>query len=251
MKKYIFIIALLTSFVHSTITSYETIRSFNKITLSLKLDKPFLGKISKSIVNEDVIIKIPNKLKIKNKIHNIDNNIVSSIVFSYSNNSSKIKIIKSKEIEKLIIEVEKSFDGKSISISITPDLVSNLFNNNNNNNQNTNQVPEQATIGLGSYIFSISLIAILLVIYFMAKRKTNESLKLNNLKGYKLIFVRQIDLKTKLIVFELNEKRYIVMSGSNFATLIDKIASDDSKANFDFYLKQVEDVKKEEDLGNL
>ena len=249
MKKYILIIALLTSFLHSTITSYKTIRSFNKITLSLKLDKPFLGKISKTIMNEDVIIKIPNKLKIKNKIHHIDNNIVSSIVFSYSNNSSKIKIIKSKEIAKLIIEVEKSFDGKSISISITPDLVSNLFNN--NNNQNTNQIPEQATIGLGSYIFSISLIAILLVIYFMAKRKTNESLKLNNLKGYKLIFVRQIDLKTKLIVFELNEKRYIVMSGSNFATLIDKIASDDSKANFDFYLQQVEDVKKEEDLGNL
>lgn len=235
--RFILAIVFLISLSYSQITSYKFIKSLNKITLSLYLNKSFDGNISKSILGEDVIIRINDELSIKDKLITIKNSIIPSIEFSYYKNNSQIKIIKAKNFK---IEVEKTFDGKNIKIYISKNVTSSLFRD--NEPLRDNRAP---TIGIGSYILMVSIVSILLVFYFIIKRKTNEALKLNNLKGYKLIFVRQIDLKTKLIVFEINDNRYIVLSGNNFATLIDKVSSS-SENNFDFYLKQVEDVKNEE-----
>ncbi len=235
--KFLFFIFILASSLYSQITSYKLIKNLNKITLSLYLNKSFDGNISKSAINEDIIIRIDDKLSIKDKIINIQNSIIPAIEFAYYKNHSQIKILKAKNF---LIEVEKSFDGKNIKISIRKNIAGSLFAS--SEPLRSNPAP---TIGIGSYILMLSIISILLIFYFMIKRKTNESLKLNNLKGYKLIFVRQIDLKTKLIVFELNDTRYIVLSGNNFATLIDKVNSN-APDNFDFYLQQVEDVKNEE-----
>ena len=240
--KFLILSLILSSFLHSEITSYKLIKSLNKITLSLYLDKPFDGNISKSAVNGDVIIRIDDNISIKDSIVHIENSIISTIGFSYYKNHSQIKILQAKDF---IIEVEKTFEGKNIKISISKNVPSSLFRNNASSIGTTTP-----TIGIGSYILMLSVISILLIFYFMIKRKTNESLELNNLKGYKLIFVRQIDLKTKLIVFELNDTRYIVLSGNNFATLIDTVGTN-SKENFDFYLKQAEDVKNEESSNPL
>jgi hypothetical protein len=241
IKRFLFVLIILYSFLYPQITSYKFIKSLNKVTLSLYLDKYFDGNISKSIINDDVIIRINDKLSIKDDIVHIKNSIIPAIEFSYYKNSSQIRILKAKDF---LIEVEKTFDGKNIKIDISRNVASSLFRDNESSRRNL-----APSIGIGSYILMLSIISILLIVYFMVKRKTDENLKLNNLKGYKLIFVKQIDLKTKLIVFELNNKRYIVLSGNSFATLIDTIDSN-SKDNFDFYLQQVENIKKEEDSNN-
>jgi len=229
MRIYLLILILMNT-AYSSIDSYKILSSLNQTTISLFFDKKvsdeLINNLTKSVSNEDVLIKVNDDISFKKLKSPIKKGLIPFIQFSYKDKITLITLPKSKSLKMEIIS-----NNNKIQIILTKVINPDVF-----------KPKLKASIGITPYLISITIIAVMLVLYFIVKKKINTNLENNNIKNYKLLLAKQIDLKTKLIVFNLNDKRYTILSGNNFSTLIDKLDID-IKEDFATILKNSDDER--------
>jgi flagellar biogenesis protein FliO len=209
--------------IYANIIKYDTNNTKDTTHIILYFDTLKNQTISTTKTNDTNIITINDKIKFKN--NNFKNKLLGKVKFVSLDNTTNI-LFKNKST----FDISHIKSDKKLIIKIKQN---NLLLIKSNDKIKL----KQSSISYTDYLTSFLIVVFLILIYFFLKIKILKiptSIKNTN---YKLLFQKSLDMKTKISMIEIEDKRYLVLTGNNHSLLLDKF--DNNKEKFEDIMKDI------------
>ena len=188
----------------------------NKLDVLFSLDDAFKGKVKKISKNSYLITNIKTDKVIQKEFND---NFVNSIIISPQKESVKIDITASKDY---ITSVALTPDGYGVRFRIKNKAATNSISKIENNEIKT-MTANRSGLDMFSYVIGLVILFVLALFLWFIKRKAPPFPKLKG--DMKVLAQKPIDPKNKVILFEYQNRKYLMLIG-NTNVLLDVFADD-------------------------
>lgn len=246
MKKILFLLILTTLSYAANLLTHNIYDREDRVDIMLSFDSPYMGQIFQDKTQHGITLKLKDLSFNKSVNKTINSKIVQALSIIPSRDFVSITLRNKQNID---VIASKTTDGFGLRIRVTlaqvvpasnikvlPQTVDNL--------QNITPFQDSSLIDT-RYIIVIIFLFVLLIIMLWLKKRVAKNPPLLKQKSWlfknitktpvdiKIIHKKPIDPKNSLLVFEYENKRYLVMSG-NSNVLIDTFGDKDLESSSDF-----------------
>lgn len=226
--KFVFIICLIAYSLFGSIEKYKINFKKDKANIVLFFDKPFAIKDIVSNIdkkNTNTII-INDSFSFKNKQDVFKDSFLRQIKFVDIDNKTYVLLSSDK---KLSSSVQSSSDNMQLYINLSVQKILPFIDSSSKNKIHL----KEESIGYKDYFLSFFIVAIILIAYWYFRVKVLKLPNNINAIGYKVIFQKSLDIKVKISLIEVYDKKYLILSGVGHSLLLDTIIDKDiSKQEF-------------------
>ena len=188
----------------NTILNYNINEKEDRVEFILYFDTPFKEKIFFKEDKNITEIILPNTKIEENSTDLVNTNFLYKYEIFSRKDDTLIKLF---SYERVKIKAVRDGDFK-IKFLIVPNYLEiKAFDK-----------EEKEDFSIGRYMFVLFLLLLALATILFFKKK-----ELNQISGIKLIEIQPIDRNTKAIVLKYFEKKYLIIIGNNFASVVDRV----------------------------
>jgi flagellar biogenesis protein FliO len=244
LRAFLFILLLISTLYSAKITEYKVFKKSDSIDLLLILDKKFDGEIYKEFESDKFIkYKITNV----NYTHKLQKDVhyqnIKNISITPNDNSIIVAISTKTKLDVSFSRIADSGNGLKFNIKAKT-----LFEQKSIEAMTKQQ---ESQIDYNRYFTVIGIMAVLLVVLVIVKRKLeNVNINIPNKKTkapkVDIIYQKGIDMKTKVSLIQIGSMQYLIMSSPNSYLLLDKFEANSTqekkiqKDKFDSILEESE-----------
>ena len=199
----------------------------NKLDILFSLDNKFNGQVKKVNSSSFVITNIETNKVIQKEF----NKIINSIIISPVDDGIKIDILANEKFKTSVALTPDEFGlrfriAKAVSLGSNQTASKLQFSN------------DQQKLDLFSYIIGmIILLSVAIFLWFIKRKGINLPIARENMK---ILIQKPIDTKNRVILFEYQNRKYLMLIGNTNVLLdvfIDDITIPENEAQFDEFLK--------------
>jgi len=240
----------------------------NRIDIMLSFDAPYEGIISQKKEDSYLAIELKN-MGLKQDITKETNTLGISKIRIFKDGENSFVLLQKKG--EIAITASKSAAGYGLRLRVTK-IQSNTKDEKPQSTQQTTQTAPKKTedepkeenelqlllknnnIDLRSYLAVLAVLAALVIVLLIVKKRVGKNVPQvkksgswlfpkegAEMEGIKVISQKQIDVKNRIVIFEADGVRYVVIIGSNGTVILDKKHKDYRGASgnrFDAFLNE-------------
>ena len=226
MKKFIILIFSVFLF-GANLINVNFFEGKNKLDILFSLDDAFKGKVKQVGINQYVLTNVKTDKVIQKEFKK---GFLNSVIISPEKDGVKIDISTDKKIKTSVALTPDGYGVRFRIVNSAPVKVNDI--------QKLQTANETKSLDMFSYIVGITVLFILAVVLWFVKKKTAHLPTLR--ENMKVLAQKQIDPKNKVVLFEYQERKYLMLIG-NTNVLLDVFADDipvpKNEVQFDEILK--------------
>ena len=220
------------------IINYKVYPFDNKVDIVFHFDAPFAKEITKSRKNGISVITIDERAKFTLDTLAVNHPLLDKMSLDYSQDQTNVLI----DENNITLNISQADNGFSVRFRITsreklPLLRESIASN----------LPlKESSVGYTQYAISFILVLAILGVYWFIKRKVLKIDPKNSQLQTNILYQRSIDVKTKIVLMQVNDRQYLVLLGAGHSLLLDTFYENTTVSNekdFEKILHNMKDKK--------
>ena len=217
------------------IINYKVYPFDNKVDIVFHFDAPFAKEITKSRKNGISVITIDERAKFTLDTLAVNHPLLDKMSLDYSQDQTNVLI----DENNITLNISQADNGFSVRFRITsreklPLLRESIASN----------LPlKESSVGYTQYAISFILVLAILGVYWFIKRKVLKIDPKNSQLQTNILYQRSIDVKTKIVLMQVNDRQYLVLLGAGHSLLLDTFYENTTVSNEKDFEKILDNMK--------
>lgn len=236
----------------SAILNYEFYPRSDRFDLMITFNKAYEGEIKRQTTPEMILITLKDASIYENVQKSFDNRLVNEIRIYQDGQDVNIAFITNL---KLNLTASRASQGMGLRFRLKEDVALKPQETQNQiaQTQETKELPhknsvefKEDNIDFTRYLLVLGFLGVMIIILLIIKKRvgSNEtkSWLFNSMvpknSDIKVISQKQLDMKNRVVIFEVGRKQYTVLIGQNSYLLLDKTEFSKKKSEFESILDE-------------